>query len=82
MRVKFLQDFQGVETGEVFYLRGQVVNLPDTQAERLLRDERVALVPVEVMPAPAVEAAPGPETDPVLEETKSPEAPKARRRKS
>lgn len=79
MRVKFLQDFQGVETGEVFYLRGQVINLPDTQAERLLRDERVALMPAEV-PSAAVEAAPEPEPEPA--ETKSQEAPKARRRKS
>lgn len=43
-KVKFLQDFQGVETREVFYQKGQVVNIPDDLIDRLVNDKRVELL--------------------------------------
>lgn len=43
-KVKFLQDFQGKETREVFYKQGQEAELPDHLAEQLLADRRVELV--------------------------------------
>jgi hypothetical protein len=43
-KVRFLQDFQGRETREVFYKQGQEVELPDHIAESLLADRRVELV--------------------------------------
>jgi hypothetical protein len=50
MQVKFLQDFQGRETKEVFYRSGQEVDLPDHIAQQLLADRRVELVkPAEVV---------------------------------
>jgi hypothetical protein len=44
MKVQFLQDFQGVETGNVFYSKGQVVNLPDGVGAKLVEEKRVLLV--------------------------------------
>lgn len=44
-KVKFLQDFQGRETREVFYKQGQVVELEDHIAQQLLADRRVELLP-------------------------------------
>jgi hypothetical protein len=80
MRVKFIQDFQGVETGEVFYHNGQEVDLPDNQADRLLRDKRVGLLRPEEPKAeePQPEPAAEPASEPV--QTKSPETPKRARR--
>ena len=46
-RVKFLQDFQGRETAEVFYRLGQEVDLPDHVAARLIADRRAELVQAE-----------------------------------
>lgn len=43
-KVKFLQDFQGKETKEVFYKQGQEVELPDNLTSQLLKDQRVELV--------------------------------------
>lgn len=43
-KVKFLQDFQGRETREVFYKQGQEVELDDHIAQQLLADRRVELV--------------------------------------
>lgn len=43
-KVKFLQDFQGRETGENFYKQGQEVELPDNVVSVLLADGRVELV--------------------------------------
>jgi hypothetical protein len=40
MKILFLQDFQGVETGGKFYERGQVVVLDDSVAARLVADKR------------------------------------------
>jgi len=39
-KVKFLQDFQGVETNNVFYLRGQVVDVSEGVASRCVADGR------------------------------------------
>lgn len=44
MKVKFLQDFQGRETKEVFYRQGQEAELSDSVAQRLIADRRVVLV--------------------------------------
>jgi hypothetical protein len=49
----FLQDFQGVETGGVFYKLGQVVTLGDGIAQRLIADKRAKLVVTE-QPEPAM----------------------------
>ena len=49
MKVKFLQDFQGSETREVFYRKGQEADLPDSIAQRLVTDRRAEQV------APVVE---------------------------
>lgn len=45
MKVKFLQDFQGSETNNVFYLKGSEHELPDNIAERLVQDGRAEFVP-------------------------------------
>jgi len=44
MKILFLQDFQGVETGNVFYQRGQIVQLDDGVAARLVADKRAELI--------------------------------------
>jgi hypothetical protein len=43
-KVKFLQDFQGKETGEIFYKQGQVADLPDHMTAILVADRRAELV--------------------------------------
>jgi hypothetical protein len=43
-KVKFLQDFQGRETGEVFYKLGQEATLPDHMTAVLIADRRAELV--------------------------------------
>jgi hypothetical protein len=53
MEIKFLQDFQGVETGGVFYRLGQVVILENSVAARLVNDKRAELI--EVIPPVPVE---------------------------
>lgn len=45
MKVRFLQDFQGVETGNVFYQKDGEYELPDRVAERLVKDGRAEYVP-------------------------------------
>lgn len=54
MRVKFLQDFQGRETKEIFYAKGQEEELDSDIAASLLRDGFVE--PIEVR-EPVIEAA-------------------------
>ena len=51
--VKFLQDFQGRETNEVFYRLGQEADLPDYMVSILVRDGRAELVKATV-PYPPV----------------------------
>jgi hypothetical protein len=43
-KVKFLQDFQGRETGEVFYKLGQEATLPGHMTTVLVADRRAELV--------------------------------------
>ncbi len=42
--VRFLQDFQGVETGGVFYRSGQTVEVSTGVASRCVADKRAELV--------------------------------------
>lgn len=51
MKIKFLQDFRGRETDEVFYKFGDEVDLPDGVATRLVNDGRAEFVKVEVVEA-------------------------------
>ena len=44
MKVRFLQDFQGRETQERFYVKGQIVEFDPEQAAVLIRDNRAELV--------------------------------------
>ena len=50
MRVKFLQDFQGRETKNIFYKNNEVVDLDAETAELLVREKRAVLFvePIEV----------------------------------
>ena len=50
MRIKFLQDFQGRETKNIFYKNNEVVDLDAETAELLVREKRAVLFvdPVEV----------------------------------
>ena len=50
MQVKFLQDFQGRETHNIFYIKGQEVELDVETASVLIRDNRAVEVvePIEV----------------------------------
>lgn len=50
MRVKFLQDFQGRETKNIFYKRDEVVDLDIETAELLVREKRAVLFvePIEI----------------------------------
>ena len=50
MKIKFLQDFQGVETQGVFYRLGQVVDIDNGLAPRLIADKRAELVEVPTQP--------------------------------
>lgn len=43
-KVRFLQDFQGKETKELFYKQGQEIELPDHVAQLLVTDRRAELV--------------------------------------
>ena len=45
MKVRFLQDYQGQHTGPHFYRAGQVVELDDATASRLVTDKRAQPVP-------------------------------------
>ena len=40
MKVRFLQDYQGQHTGPHFYQAGQVADLDDSVASRLIADKR------------------------------------------
>lgn len=44
MKVKFLQDFRGVETNEAYYRKGEVVNLDDQMAAHLITEGRAKAV--------------------------------------
>lgn len=44
MQIKFLQDFQGKETGEVFYKKDQVAELSDFMADRLVKELRAVYI--------------------------------------
>lgn len=50
MQVKFLQDFQGRETKNIFYKNNEVVDLDAETAELLVREKRAVLFvePIEV----------------------------------
>jgi hypothetical protein len=50
--VKFLQDFQGIETRGAFYKQGDVVDIDDGLVNRLVVDKRVELVQKPVVPQP------------------------------
>ena len=43
-KVKFLQDFRGVETGEVYYKKGDIGEVEDEWLERLVQDKRAVIV--------------------------------------
>lgn len=58
----FLQDFQGVETGGVFYKLGQVVTLSNGIAQRLIDDKRARLVAEPVVAVMAEDEIIEPET--------------------
>lgn len=45
MKVIFITDFQGVETNEMFFRRGDVAELDDDTAARLITDKRAEAVP-------------------------------------
>ena len=53
MKIIFLQDFQGVETGGVFYKRDQIVDLDINIALRLIADKRATPMEVPVYEQPA-----------------------------
>jgi hypothetical protein len=44
MKVRFLQDYQGQHTGPHFYLAGQVADVDDSAAARLIADNRAVAV--------------------------------------
>ncbi len=44
MKLKFLQDFQGRETKEIFYVKGQEVDFDSETAAVLVRDNRAVEV--------------------------------------
>ena len=46
VKVKFLQDFRGRETDELFYKVGDVGEVEEIWLERLVQDKRVKVVPV------------------------------------
>ena len=50
MQVKFLQDFQGRETKNIFYKNNEVVDLDAETAELLVREKRAVLFvePIEI----------------------------------
>lgn len=54
-RVRFLQDFQGKETNEIFYKLGQEVELPDHITSRLVADKRAEYVSAGDPPAVVLE---------------------------
>jgi hypothetical protein len=55
MRVKFIRDFRGRETGEVFYKAGSVVKLDDKIAQDLCKRGIVQLLKDEPESAPAID---------------------------
>ena len=48
IRVEFLQGFRGVETNEIHYKKGDIVEVPDEWIERLVADKRVKVLAAEV----------------------------------
>jgi hypothetical protein len=53
MKIKFMTDFRGVETHEVFFRAGEIAEVDDEHAERMIRDN----VAIKVhQPQPEVEA--------------------------
>ena len=40
MKIKFIQDFGGKETNEVHYKNGEIIDVPNNMAERLISDGR------------------------------------------
>jgi hypothetical protein len=53
MLVKFLNDFRGRETGEVFYCAGEVADVNVEMAERLVNQGRAELLSAELPAAVA-----------------------------
>jgi hypothetical protein len=54
MKVKFLQDFQGRETKNIFYKNNEVVDFDAETAELLVREKRAVLF-VEPIEVPQIE---------------------------
>lgn len=74
-KVKFLQDFQGKETKEVFYRKDEVAEVADELIDQLLADKRVELVEpvIEMASEPQFENAyfgSQPEAEPRQDEVK------------
>lgn len=44
MQIKFLQDFQGKETNEVFYKKDQIADLPDFMVGILVKENRAVYI--------------------------------------
>jgi hypothetical protein len=49
-KIKFFRDFQGVETGGLFYKRDTEYTVDDSLAARMINDKRAALVGEQVEP--------------------------------
>lgn len=81
--VKFTRSFRGVATAEVFYEKGQEVDLPEWQASRVVAEgaaERVAAPLIEAGPELSDEAV---DSGPVVEESAPPKpARKSTRKKA
>lgn len=58
MKIQFLTDFRGRETGERFFQAGQVVELDDDTAAGLIANRRA--VSAEPAPEPEPQPAPAP----------------------
>lgn len=43
-KVRFIQDFRGVETDEVYYKAGEFADVDDAWLERLIQDKRAVIV--------------------------------------
>lgn len=54
MKIQFVSDFRGRETGEQFYRKGEQADLPTDAAEKLVADGRA------VMTEPAADEQPAP----------------------
>lgn len=60
MRVKFLRDFRGRATNEIFYEAGVEVDLSDDQASAVISEGAAEAVKAAPPPKPHAEPAPAP----------------------